>query len=141
VHPTPSGTGRLPGQKLPCFWGKDGENVLSWLQKIDLALKAALVAPEDKLANVAPLIRDDADSWFYSFMARYQDKPPPTYKDFRDAIIAKYENSEIRDDHLRARLQSIKLGPLGLCGIDDFVSNFRTIELQAHEMAFKDRLN
>src|SRR5579871_3403415 len=62
--PTPlsEDSGRLPGQRLPCFFGRDDENVLSWLQKIDLALEAARVHEKSKLANVAPLIRGDADS-------------------------------------------------------------------------------
>jgi len=66
--------GRLPGQKLPVFRGRDDENVLWQLPKVDLAFKPANVTEKDQLAN-------------------------------------------------------------------DFVSKFRPIELQVHEMAFKDLLH
>jgi hypothetical protein len=94
--PTPlsEGSGRLPGQRLPCFFGRDDENVLSWLQKIDLALEAARVHEKSKLANVAPLIRGDADSWFYWFMQQYPNGTP-TYAQFKVAIIQKYERSDV----------------------------------------------
>ena len=140
MYPTSSGTGRIPGQKLSVFRGRDDENVLSWLQKVDLALRVANVAIQDQLANVVPFIKGDADSWLYGFISKYPP-PGPTYEQFKTALIQKYEHSEIRDDHLRARLQNLRLGPFGLRNINDFVSKFRTIELQVHEMAFKDRLH
>ena len=124
-NPLSEGSGRLPGQRLPSFFGRDDENVLSWLQKIGMALEAARVPENSKLANVAPLLRGDADSWFYSFT---QKRPPgasaPTYVEFKKAIIKKYESSEVRDDHLRSSLQTITLGSQGLRGINDYVFRF-----------------
>lgn len=63
----------------------------------------------------------------------YMDNPPHICVDFKGRHYAKYERSEIRFDHLRARLQVTKLGPLDLRGINDFVSNFRGIELRVDE--------
>jgi hypothetical protein len=54
--------------------------------------------------------------------------------------VNKYEPSEVRDDHLQAKLQSLKLGPQGLRNINEYVIRFRSLELQIHEMTFKDRL-
>jgi len=106
-----------------------------------MALQVARVPEDDKLANVAPLFRGDADSWFYSFMKQYPpDGLPPTYDEFKAAIIQKYESSEIRDNRLRAKLQSIQLAS-GLSSIDDYITRFRSIELQVHEMVFKDRFH
>jgi len=105
-----------------------------------MALQAARVPEHAKLANVALLFRGDADSWFYSFMKPYPPDGPPTYDEFRVAIIQKYESSEIRDNHLRAKLQSIQLAS-GLGSIDDYITRFRSIELQVHEMVFKDRFH
>ena len=62
MYPTSSGTGRIPGQKLSVFRGRDDENVLSWLQKVDLALRVANVAIQNQLANVVSFIKGDADS-------------------------------------------------------------------------------
>ena len=139
--PTSEGTGCLPGQRLPSFFGRDDENVLSWLQKIDMALEAARFPENSKPANMAPLIRGDAHSWLYPFMRGYPADRHPTYTEFKDALIRKYESSEVHDDHLRSKLQTIKLGPQGLRGVNDYVFRFRSIEIQIHEMAFKDQLH
>ena len=88
---------------MPCFFGRDDENVLLWLQKIDLALEAARVHEKSKLANVAPLIRGDADSWFYWFMQQYPNGTP-TYAQFKVAIIQKYKINDVRNDYLRMNL-------------------------------------
>ena len=64
-------------------------------------------------------------------------KPSSSYSEFKTAIIRKYESSKIRDDHLRAKLQSLKLSPYDLRNLNDYVS----LELQVHEMAFKDHLH
>ena len=106
--PLSEGPGRLPGTRLPPFFGRDDENVLSWPQKIVMALEAARVPENSKFANMVPLLRSDEDSWFYSFMQSYHDRSP-TFIEFKAAIIRKYESSEVRDDHLRSKLQSIKL--------------------------------
>src|SRR5947207_2428037 len=136
------GTGRLPGTRLPHFCGRDNENVLSWLQKIDMALTAARVPESGKLANVVPLIRGDADSWLYWFLTKCPHAgPQPTYDEFKLAIIRKYESSDVRNEHLRARIQSVQLGPSGLSNIPDFITRFRSVELQIHDMAFKDRFH
>jgi len=127
-HPS-EGSGCLPGTRLPYFYGRDNDNVLSWLQKIGMALQAARVPERAKLTNVAPLFRGDADSWFYSFMKGYPPGgPAPTYDEFKAAIIQKYESSEIRDNRLRAKLQSIQLA-FGLSSIDVYITQFCTIKL------------
>jgi len=69
------------------------------------------------------------------------DGPPPSYTEFEDAIVRKYESSDVRNEHLRARIQSIYLGPHGLGSVQEYTTRFRSIELQIHDMAFKDRFH
>jgi hypothetical protein len=95
-----------------------------------MALIAARVPETAKLANVAPLLRGDADTWFYWFSTQYpHEGPQPTYDEFKAALIRKYESSDVRNEHLRARIQSIQLGPSGLNNVHDYVTRFRSIEL------------
>ena len=107
-----------------------------------MALEAARVLEKAKLVNVVLLVKDDADSWLYSFLKLYPPGgPPPTYTDFKMAIIRKYESSEVCDDHLRSKFQFLKFGLNGLHNLNEYVSRFRSLELQIHKMAFKDRFH
>ena len=66
------------------------------------------------------------------------DRLPPSYAEFENAIIRKYESSDIRNKHLHACIQSIYLGPYNLSNIQEYTTRFHSIELQIHNMAFKD---
>src|SRR5947207_10117416 len=107
-----------------------------------MALEAARVPEKAKLVNVVSLMKSDVDFWLYSFLKQYSlDESSSIYTDFKAAIIRKYESSEVRDDHLRSKLQSLKLEPNELRNLNEYVSRFRSLELQIHIMTFKDHFH
>jgi Ty3 transposon capsid-like protein len=143
-HPPPDddedntmGTGKLQGVKLPTFKGRDGENILSWIAKIQLLLDAAEVPEQNRVANVAPLLVGDADTWFYWYCSTHP-LAIPTWDEFKEALKDKYERSSIRDDMLRQKLRSVKFN--GLRQMEEYCAKFKSTEIQLNEMAFKDRL-
>jgi hypothetical protein len=49
---------------------------------------AAGVHENSRLANVTLLIKDDTDSWFYSFLRKYPaEGPRPTYEEFKRLLL------------------------------------------------------
>ena len=90
---TTQGT-RLPGVKPPRFHGKDGENVLSWLHKIEQMFLLNSIPDIHKVASVSPLLTGDADS-FYHYLVVRNKGVDPSWQEFRHALIAKYENPAV----------------------------------------------
>lgn len=55
-------------------------------------MEATRVPEKSKLANVVFFVKGKADSWLYAFLKQYPPQGrPPSYAQFRAAIINKYE--------------------------------------------------
>jgi hypothetical protein len=127
---------RVLGTRPPKFRGKDGENVLSWLHKVEHFFVMHGVEEEMKVPTVSALVYGDADNFYFYLVVR-KDGNAPTWKEFRHAYIAKYENATARRDLLRQKLQSIRYR--GHSRMNDFCKSFRFIEAQIYDMAFAER--
>jgi len=132
-----SRAGRIPGIKPQKFYGRDGENILAWLHKMDAVFTANGVPEEMKVANACTLLRDDADSYYYYLVVK-NNGIAPSWRDLTRALISKYENTDTRQDALRQKLRDIKYQ--GHSQMAEFCERFRIIEAQIYEMAFPDRL-
>src|ERR1700694_1154215 len=128
---------RVGGIKPPKFRGKDGENVLSWLHKVENWFLMNGIAEDFKVPAVSSLVAGDADNFYY-YLATRNDGTSPNWKEFRPAFIQKYENATARRDLLRQKLRTIKYS--GHSHMAEYCEEYRTIEAQIYDMAFTDRL-
>jgi len=132
----PGMPGRWSAKPPPPFKGKDGENVLSWLLKIENAMNHSWVPEESKVVFCSALLSEHADNWYYMYHSKH---PAATYAEFRAAFIERFERTEEREDILRDQLRSIRFG--GIHKMGDYISRFQKVENQLFNMAYKDRLD
>src|ERR1700694_581776 len=129
--------GRVGGIKPPKFHGKDSENVLSWLHKVENWFLMNGIAEDFKVPAASSLVAGDADNFYY-YLVVSNDGTSPNWKQFRHAFIQKYENATARQDLLRQKLRTVKYG--GHSHMPEYCEDYRTIEAQIYDMAFSDRL-
>jgi Integrase core domain/Zinc knuckle len=128
---------RISGVK-PCkFYGKDGENVLSWLHKVEQLFLLHSIPEDKKVSNITFLLKGDADSFFY-YLVVQNNGVDPTWEELRHALIAKYEKPLARADILRDKLKAVQYH--GTTHMAEYCEKFRSIEIQIYDMAFPDRI-
>ena len=128
---------RISGVKPAKFYGKDGENVLSWLHKIEQLFLLHSIPEDMKVANISFLFSGDADSFFHYLVVK-NNGMDPTWQELRHALISKYENPLARADILRDKLHAVRYH--GTQRMAEYCEKFRSIEIQIYDMAFADRI-
>jgi hypothetical protein len=126
----------LPSVKLPQFAGKDKDNVLAWIHVIELALKTHSIPEHLKVANVVPLLTDDAGAFYFKIYT--ESGRIPTWPELSQALIQRYENATARRELLCSKMRNIRY--FGHSRMADFCSEFRQAESHIYDMSFADRL-
>jgi hypothetical protein len=94
-------------------------------------------AEDLKVPAASSLVEGDAGNFYYYLLVS-NSGITPTWKQFRHALLQKYENATARQDLLRAKLRKIRFG--GTSQMIEYCEEFRAIESQVYDMAFPDRL-
>jgi Ty3 transposon capsid-like protein/Zinc knuckle len=139
VAPFSSNSRSLTGVKLPRFYGKYTEDVNSWISIIEDQFFLHSTKEKYKVANVSPLLQDDALTWYSWLKGQY--RRPITWPEFKRELRTKYAESTVRTSALREKLKTVPYN--GPNSVEKYVSKFRSLEQQisAKEMAFGDRLH
>jgi hypothetical protein len=136
-NPIPEQPGRITGLKPQIFHGRDGENVLFWLQQLEMFFRIYNVPEEYKPYYGSFSITGDAANYFQYLVGTNQGLVP-TWEEFRRSFIAKYENQLARDETLRQKLTQVFFK--GISHMAEYCEQFRYYESQIYDMAFPDRL-
>jgi hypothetical protein len=134
-----SGGGDVSGIKLRPFRGRDGENVVSWLNQAEQFFEFENIAEDLKVAVVSFFLKDTARHFHHYCFVR-NNNIELTSPEFQDAFRRKFEvPPHIRGRRLREKLRDLPFdGPRHMF---DYCEKFRQIESQIYDMAFPDRLD
>jgi Ty3 transposon capsid-like protein len=126
----------LTGVKLPRFYGKYTEDINSWITIIEDQFFLHATKEKYKVANISPLLQDDALIWYTWLKAQY--RRPITWNEFKQELRTKYADSTVRTSALREKLKTVPYN--GPSSVEKYVSKFRSLEQQiaTKEMAFGD---
>jgi hypothetical protein len=128
--------GGLSGLKLDKFRGKDGEDIVGWLEDAEMYFDLRKIPEEHKTAATVFSLRGDAKS-FYRYCYDKNNKVQLTWAELQHALRSRYEAPFMRRGILRDGLRAIPYrGPQNMI---DYCEKFREVEIQVHDMNFYDR--
>jgi hypothetical protein len=80
----------MPSMRLPRFVGRDKDDVLAWVHIIDLILKTYNIPEYIKVANVVPLLTNNAGAFYFKIYM--ESERISTWSEQSHALIQCYEN-------------------------------------------------
>ena len=125
--------------KFPVFHGKDGENVIAWLDQAERYFRLKNTHDDRKVDLASFALEDDAKSFFHYCFIR-NNRIELTWPEFKHAFKQKYDVPLTRDSLLRQKLKALHCRRPER-DMPDYCEKFREIESQIYRMEFPDRLD
>ena len=119
----------------PTFSGEPGENVRTWLRKMEFAFEAHKTAGEDKVVHAALCLKDKASEWFMQLARIHDGKPFNDWAGLAREALERFEPEDLQYQ-LRGRLREIKQDTT----LDEYISRFHNLLSQVDNMAEVDKV-
>jgi hypothetical protein len=134
---TSTASSNTSGIRFPTFHGKDGEDVIAWLDQAERFFRLKGTAKDEKVDVATFALREGAKSFFRYCFTR-NNRIELTWDEFKHAFTRKYDSPLTQDTLLRQKLRAVPY--LGPHDIAEYCEKFREIESQIMKMEFPDRL-
>jgi hypothetical protein len=131
---------RLPTIKGWTFFGKDGENIQTWIQSMEAIFDWYKLGPDGRYRTTYAMnkLGGDAQQFFWLLVGQSPNGVFPSWAQLKDRLIEKYDKTPIRADILRDQLHNMEYkGPSHMV---EFCESFRSIEIQIRDMALIDKI-
>ena len=125
--------------KFPVFHGKDGENVIAWLDQAERYFRLKNTHDDRKVDLASFALEDDAKSFFHYCFIR-NNRIELTWPEFKHAFKQKYDVPLTQDSLLRQKLKALHCRRPER-DMPNYCEKFREIESQIYRMEFPDRLD
>ena len=123
--------------KPQTYSGAPLENFSSWIWKMESFLHSTRTPGDEYFSTAIFYLTGDADSFAYE-LVRQNNGVAPSWGAFKHSMRERFERSNARSDLLRRQLMRLKYQ--GVSQMQDYCSEFRTLEQQIFNMSFEDRL-
>jgi hypothetical protein len=128
--------GGLAGLQLDKFRGKDGEDIVAWLEDAEMYFDLRMIPEENKTAATVLSLQGDA-KLFYRYCYDKNNKVQLTWAELKHALRSRDEAPFLRRGILRDKLRAVPY--CGAHQMIEYCEKFREIGIQIHEMSFYDR--
>jgi Retrotransposon gag protein len=123
--------------KPQTYNGTPLENFSSWIWKMESFLHSTRTPADEYFSTAIFYLTGDADSFAYE-LVRQNNGQAPSWSAFKHSMRERFERSSARSDLLRRQLTRLKYQ--GISQMQDYCSQFRSLEQQIFNMSFEDRL-